>query len=35
VLFEIRGKVTDSSGITTVSDPVRVCITGGNIGPCA
>jgi glucose/arabinose dehydrogenase len=35
VLFEIRAKVTDASGITAVSDPVRVCLTGGQIGACA
>jgi hypothetical protein len=35
VLFEIRAKVTDSTGITSVSNPVRVCLTGGNVGPCA
>jgi glucose/arabinose dehydrogenase len=35
VMFEIRAEVTDSSGITTVSNPVRVCLTGGLVGPCA
>jgi glucose/arabinose dehydrogenase len=35
VLFEVRARVTDSSGITTVSGPARVCLTGGRVGPCA
>jgi glucose/arabinose dehydrogenase len=34
VMFEIRARATDSSGITTVSDPVRVCLTGGAVGAC-
>jgi glucose/arabinose dehydrogenase len=35
VMFELTAKTTDSSGITTVSDPVRICLTGGAVGPCA
>jgi hypothetical protein len=35
VLFEVRASATDSSGITTVSGPARVCLTGGRVGPCA
>jgi glucose/arabinose dehydrogenase len=35
VMFELRAKATDSSGIPTVSDPVQVCLVGGDVGPCA
>jgi hypothetical protein len=35
VLFELRAKATDSSGITTISAPVQVCLVGGDVGPCA
>jgi hypothetical protein len=35
VMFELQAKATDSSGITAVSDPVQVCLVGGDVGPCA
>lgn len=35
VMFEINARATDSSGIPVLSPPVRVCLTGGDVGPCA
>jgi glucose/arabinose dehydrogenase len=35
VMFEVKARVTDSSGIPAVSEPVRICLVGGNVGPCA
>ncbi|MCU1351438.1 MAG: hypothetical protein JWM05_647 [Acidimicrobiales bacterium] len=35
VMFELRARAMDASGITTVSPPIRVCLAGGHVGPCS